>query len=256
MTEKEIRLEDAKALLDANKQALQVLNKKVELLEEVANEEGPEAWQVGRRPYIYTAVGSDGDNGILIEAEDNNYRTSLTDREVFEGRVRVQSDAPFVWTHILTGLLIEPGFESTDNIGFGGIQGDGEGNTSLASLSYSNYRPTINLGFIEEGSSRQLFQSDQQDLALANTKNRRGELLSPEFVNTIRFFAAWPSTSAVVSVGHGPNEPFSLPAECLLPANDVVTVKARPNYWNQNERAGYRSYRVYVGLLGYKILEE
>lgn len=252
-------LKQTKALIAANKQHLQLLNQQVQALEDLlAARQGPGYWEDGVYPYFYTAVDQNDEPGILCDPQ----QSAVLDNVGFEGRIKIQSDAPFVVTHILTcqrqdiGKISTSPFPNPYNVptaflGFQGIMGGGPGTGPTS----PGRAPNVQLGFIEEGSGRQLFQSEEYNPALATNSNNKEELLSPNFFDSTNMFCL--SADGLAFTGHGPNFPFELVSEMELPPNDVVRVMARPEFPGLGENATPSDpvpWRVYVTFLGYKIL--
>lgn len=266
--------EELKALIAANKQHLQLLNQQVKLLEdEVAGDSGYGYWEAGKYPYFYGAVDQADEPGIpCVDTDAPGGPPSVNpagpvsaevDNRTFEGRIKIQSDAPFVVTHILTCQRLDIGKVSGDVVttyafpglqnAFVGIQsGAPDPFTFGANAGNLASAPDVDLGFIEEGSGRQLFQAERLDVSVAGNSNNKEQLLSPTFFNSTRLFR-----SGVGSDGHGPNFAFELTTETLLPPNDVVRVLVRPTFYNNFSLDASPTepiaWRVYVAFLGYKI---
>lgn len=231
---------EIKEMLDAEKRTLKLLDARMKDLEVMLADEAMPDWQraAKRHPYIYSAIGNDGLAGIpLVDFNGEEETTQFKAAQVFEGLVTLQSDAPFIWTHI---MCMQQNFDkqyasiqNSDEIGFTALQ---------------------ELGFIENGSGRVLFQADRE--------NQVGELLSVPFFDTYRLYTADEpndNTGATVfrpgayAQGHGPNAAFELPAETALPMNGSLTVQVRPAMYNIADNA-FADERLYVSLLGYKVL--
>lgn len=264
-------LEAIKAMVAANKQHLQLLNQQLKMLQEdVAADEGPKYWADGQDPYFYTMVGQDDEPGVACvdtspPTPAPSGLSARVNNSTFEGLIKIQSDAPFVVTHILACMRIDIGKISQSPYGGGAItaadsfiglqsniQPNGLGNAFALQVS-----PDVDLGFVEQGSGRQLFQAEELDLTLPNANNRN-ILLSPPYFNTMRLFGpAAGSGAGVHSAGPGPNFAFPLVSEEMLPANDVVRVIVRPTYLNSSlynlPGPTPQAWRVFVTLLGYKI---
>jgi len=242
-------IDELKGLLEANKRALQILNQQIAALS--PGPDPTEAREAGRFPYLYAVVDGDGEPGVrVVDPVATSIVSSLDERRDFRGQIVIQSDASFVVTHVLTALRADVGrissfpFVAGGNEGlatFLGIQGGGP---SLDGAARS--APDVELGFVEVGSGRVLFQAEES----AGTTRVTDALLTGEFFNSTRLFAI----NQVNSVGHGPNTPFDLVSECLLPPNDVIEVIVRPTFYNNlSDANGVVPWRVYVALLGYKI---
>jgi hypothetical protein len=218
--------EQVKEMIAASKRAKSLLDRRLlDLKGLVADEEERGMFEhIKEYPYFYGAMGSDGQPGILpsdqfVDTTDIDAvagRGSFRDLSV--GTVQLQEDAPFVWTHVAA-------------------MRDGDANLD-----------GVQLGFIENGSGRVLFQAET-----LKTKGD-GELLESEWFTTQREYAgAAPlssvtlglilSTPGAYAQGHGPCALFELPAETVLPVNGTVTVQARST----------GSPRLYVALVGYKV---
>jgi hypothetical protein len=289
MTPDQIRaLQEA---VDANKRMLQVLDGRLEelsRLEKMRHLEQPWGWlgeDMGRQPYFYGAVSSDLTEqsnsgnltpGILVTTQSKSppfiLPSGAEDDTRFTGMVQIQEDAPFVWTHIMATGRVEVPYEDeqlvqenqqpsrTQPFPFVSLSGLSPAGNSLF--------PKFDLGFVERGSGRVLFESQRADRLLAGNPNDKNQLLPSTLFDTQRvFFANGGSNANVEGVsaaapGHGPSSAFELPAEVLLPQSGTVEVQVRPlGLWNQAQDLGggvslRLAFYVYVTLCGYKILEE
>ena len=229
-----------KEVLAAERRTLQLLDGQIVELEALLSEEdAPDAQNAAKvHPYFYGVMGSDGQPGIILNDGDaQGPRTGIGNPIVFEGVAQIQEDAPFVWTHILLTqnvLNSQPLFASVQ----------GMSSLQLASL--------LEVGFIDNGSGRVLFQADRN--------NAVGEFLSTPFFDTLREYEADEPDRVAGSTlcrpgayaqGHGPNAAFELPAEVVLPASGAVTVQVKPALFDLDN--DLTAVRVYVALLGYKI---
>jgi hypothetical protein len=241
--------EAVKEMLLAEKRTMKLLDARINDLEQLIREEELPEWQAAakRHPFFYSAIGVDGEPGIpLVDNLDFGAvddQVSQFEREkIFEGLVTIQNDAPFVWTHIMTVQTVLDSF-------YASIQESSPLLTSGAALQQ--------LGFIDNGSGRVLFQADRE--------NDVGELLAAPFFDTYRNYDAdepddnFPGGGlnvayrpGVYAQGHGPNAPFELPAETVLPMNGSVTVQAKPLIYNVTDN-DIEEQRLYVTLLGYKV---
>jgi hypothetical protein len=288
MTPDQIRaLQEA---VDANKRMLQVLDGRLQELSELEKMRHLEQpWgnlgeEMGRQPYFYGVISSDpaennpdGETtpGILIvenRRDDVFSPASIYGAERdkrFSGIVQIQEDAPFVWTHIMATGVIE--YEYDEQL-FPGVDVPGiDVPTPFSSLSGIYPQsvqggfpfPKFDIGFVETSSGRVLFESQRADRFLAGNPNDKNQLLPIAFFDTQRgYFPNGLSSDNVQGVsagapGHGPSSAFELPAEVLLPQSGTVEVQVRPlNLWNFAGDGTRLSYRIYVTLCGYKILEE
>lgn len=202
----------------------------------------------GEYPTWYGAVGADGRPGFLIGDLDTTplgFATPNNDGRVFQGRVVIDSDAPFVWTGILATARYALDQNTVPAIMQASYQGI-QGGAGVGGNVFDDQFPDIRVGFVEAGSGRELFQA-QED-------GQTGVLLSSEMLNTMRLYGSFNAMGATAA-GHGPNEPFYLPAKTVLAANDVVYINAQAAFFNFGPPVlnPARPLRLYITLLGYKI---
>lgn len=221
-----------KNLIAANRWLLQQLDTQLALLREHLDVDRRD--RLNRHPHFYSALGEDGQNGILLGPGPAREYT---------GKVRIDPDSPFMWTHVLVAQRFEAPVDKVADRGFMGVWRGAAGTEADAP-------PTVDLGFIDQGAGRVLFQSERQspdggpDAAdtlvtgalfdLAGMHRVSGGGFSDGIVNQ------WAG-------GLGPNFGLKLGAEVALPPNDVIEVRAKPSFIDE------RLPRVYVTLLGYKV---
>lgn len=249
-------LEAAKAAVESNARSLQLLDDRIACLQKLL--EGTDE-DVGQYPYFYGAIGADDLEGIRLGplAGANAQRN-----QVYEGRIEIQEDAPFVWTHILTA------YRNTDpaNLNINSFQGIFYSAEELSTLFDG-----IHLGFIERGSGHELFQAELLSPAIAAAtspfnlaldRNIVGQVPVGSTLNTPSFypppfFGVGPASGGPFdqSAGTGPNFAYPLSKEVLLPASGVMTVQAKIGM-NSIPGVVADPPRVFVTLLGYKIFGE
>jgi hypothetical protein len=229
-------LDAAKLMLAAHKQSLQLLDQRIATVQKLITAD-EELERLPDYPYFYAAMGEDGLDGIPLFPGPNREYT---------GKIEVQADAPFVWTHIQACLRytnpLALGPSSFVSI-WGGADSRDE-----------RYPPSVSLGFVEEGSGRVLFQSDRREVGVGGN-NVDTSLISGNLFDVVNVHDMDDvGTTTGWSAGNGPLTVMNLAKDVLLPENDVVTVRARPSYV---ERFGEDpDARLYVTLLGYKIFGE
>jgi hypothetical protein len=225
-----------KNLIATSRRQLQLLDKETALLRKLVDAD--HVPDDSNYPYFYGAVGEDGNEGITVDAGIAGPVREVT------GRVIVQSDAPFVWTHVAMAQRHINPTEIGDSATMGVWMGSGG---TFLTTNPNN----IDIGFVEEGSGRVLFQSDEIDPV--SGANEIGKLVSGASYNTAGMYGLYGGgVLNEVAGGNGPNYVFPLPRQTMLPANDVVLVKLRPNNTDFNSNDP----RVYVTLIGYKIFED
>lgn len=234
-----------------------------------SNSPGNQGVAEGQSPYFYGAIGRDGQPGVIIgdQAEQPTFAPLIgaEPRRNWYGNIQIQNDAPFVWTHLMATACVETKYSRTANPeqfpttygAFGAINGSGRprGSRTL---------PRLDIGFTETSSGRVLYQSNRFDPPTTS-----GELLPAALFDTMREFQIRGSNAAVsgaafysaMDSGHGPSTLFELPAEVLIPKNGVVEVALQTlGIYNDflNTEGSYASQlpRVFVTMLGYKIIEE
>lgn len=234
--------------LRANRRTCALLERQIRELEVLCRQDVlPDG---GEYPTWYGAVGTDGKAGFRVgDDSQSGYTSWLDDNRQFQGRVVIDSDAPFVWTGILATTRYD--LRQTDEYGttretvsYKSLQ-NAPSNSVYGSPTERSQYPDIRLGFVDAGSGRELFQAQQDD--------KVGALLSPELFNTFRIFERDSALSGVDAPGHGPNQAFALPAKTVLAANDVVLINAQASFFNFAPEGSLFPLRVYVTLLGYKI---
>lgn len=227
-------------MLKANRRMNALLARQVQELEVLLAEDTlPDG---GEYPTWYGVVGNDGEPGFLI-GDENPVGTGTTptlDNRHFQGRVVIDSDAPFVWTGILATARYARDANTTPTVMARSYQGI-QGGAGVGGNTTDDDFPDIRLGFVEAGSGRELFQA-QEDA-------QGGVLLSSEMFNTQRIYGSYDNVEASAP-GHGPNEAFQLPAKTVLSANDVILINAQASFFNF---LGVEPLRLYVTLLGYKV---
>jgi len=232
--------------LRANRRMCALLDREVRELEVLLQEDDlPDG---GEYPTWFGAIGADGNPGFLIGDVDTTplgFATFETDGRHFQGRIQLDSDAPFVWTGVLATARWALEQNTTPAVLQAAYQGIQGGHGVGGNLRDDQF-PDIRLGFVEAGSGRELFQAQEN----AQT----GVLLSSEMLNTQRLYGAFQNMGATAP-GHGPNEPFMLPSKTVLPANDVIFVDAQAAYFNMGPPLfpSNLPLRLFVTLLGYKI---
>lgn len=250
-------------LTDAENELRQVLR----MHELARNAPGNQGVEEGRNPYFYGAQGEDGLPGILVGdqviAPTFNPALSAEPARHWKGTVRIQSDAPFVWTHTLMTASFQVDYRSPTVP----LTSTYNGFVSLSGLginTFSQRMPRFDVGFTEVGSGRVLYQAQRFE-----PPDVTGQLVPASMFDVMRLYCPLvaPRGTAVTQytvsdMGHGPSTPFELSNEVQLSANDVVEVSLRPlgPYNGGAEGSGELSYRyqprVFVTLLGYKLVEE
>lgn len=232
--------EELKNLVASNKRLLQHLDAQIDYLR--LKLEVDRSDKHGRMPFFYSAVGEDGENGILLGPAPN--------RE-FVGRISIEEDAPFVWTHVLAAQRFTSPVSTVGDRGFMSIWNGAGGAPAKNPLN-------VDLGFIEEGSGRILYQSERQNPV--SGPDDTGLLVSGAVFDSTGMHPAGLGGFAASVVtqwagGKGPNFAKELPAEVVLPANDVVSIRAKPQAIDTGGAdSASRSPRLYVTLVGYKVL--
>lgn len=242
--------------VEVNKRELEVLDAEIaelKKLEYVTQLTTPE--EDGVHPYLYSVIGADGLPGILIPGSLlEPGKSGIVPRTFFEGVVPIHADAPFIWTHTAATYLF---WRDSDYVDTGGnvIQPNFP-NAQYQSLctpqtqNHSAGFPSINLGFIDSASGRVFFQSEEQQTGIGGSETK-GELTPGSVFDTHKILGYFSNIDG--APGHGPNNLFELPAQTELPMNGTIRVLAQPGFYNFSQ--GRISFRVFVSLLGYKILE-
>ncbi len=224
-------------MLAAHKQALQLLDQRIATANKLIEADDEEE-RIPDYPYFYGVIGEDGEDGIPLFPGPN--------RE-YIGKIQIQADAPFVWTHIQTCLrYTNPAAQGPQSFMSIWSGADGRDEREV---------PSVSFGLVEEGSGRVLFQSNRRGPD-GNGNEVETQLIDGNVFDTINLHdmddvgstTGWPT-------GNGPITVMNLPVDVLLPDNDVITVKARPTYVDRAV-GGAPEARLYVTLLGYKIFGE
>jgi len=261
-------------MLAANERMLSTLTdaenelRRVLRMHELArNAPGNQGVEEGRNPYFYGVQGADGQPGILVGDQTATPPfNALLDAEParhWMGTVRIQSDAPFVWTHTLMTAAfqidtVDPDVGNSSQFGyFLSVSGAG------FDRQFVERMPRFDVGFTEAGSGRVLYQAQRFE-----PPEVTGQLVPSSLFDVMRLFqlnvpptAQFSTSYTVADQGHGPSTYFENPHEVLLSANDVVEVSVRPlgeyNFFTDRDPTFQRiSPRVFVTLLGYKLVEE
>lgn len=245
----------ARAALDANKMLLQVLDEKVAALKAAAAITEDQREESGSHPYFYSVVGADDEPGIRLS--DGPGSTAQPGRS-YVGRIEIQEDSPFVWTHIMTSIRAPdanvPSFFGTF---FGG---DGAGVTASGPGA-------LRLGFTEQGSGHNLFQAEILSPGTASASaagldadqgaNLIGRLPLATTLNTLGVYdteSTFGGQFDGIPIGLGPNFPYPLTNEVVLPNSGVIEVRAQTGLTETPDPSD--PWRVYVTLMGYKIFGE
>jgi hypothetical protein len=267
--------EQMQELVRANRRALQVLdsqeNEVRQLLQLHNMSRGAQGQGVaqGRNPYFYGALGADGEPGVLLGDQTTTppFQPTLSDwtRRHWTGTVQIQNDAPFVWTHLAVTGAFQVDVTSDADASFRSISQFVSVAGSSRTVTPPERFPRVDLGFVETGSGRVLLQARRVD---PQRNLEEAPLLPPGLFDTQRLFeinvtptSQFAANYTVSDQGHGPSSFFPLPDEVLLPVNGVVEVSAHPRGQYNESLAGEGvsvriSPRVYVTLIGYKILED
>ncbi|RLC32859.1 hypothetical protein DRH13_00925 [Candidatus Woesebacteria bacterium] len=243
--------------LETNKRQLELLDVEIKELQKLKFvNKLPTPEEDGVHPYLYSVIGTDGLPGILIDNFPNEIaKSGQAPRTFFEGIIRVHADAPFIWTHTATTASF---WRDTNNVDTGGnIIPLNVPNSQFQSImngqsaNHATQSPTYNLGFIDSSSGRVFFQSEQQQAQVGGSETK-GELTPGSVFDTNKTLTYF--TNIEGAPGHGPCNFMENPAQTELPMNGTIRVLAQPSVFNQD--GGRISFRVYVSLLGYKILED
>ena len=267
------QVEVVKESIAANRRMAQTLDRRIAQLKALAvleNDSSRPAGnlgdEIGQDPYFYGVLGRDGLPGVVIgdqsttaaQATPNPLHGS-EDRRIWTGVIQLQNDAPFVWTHMaVTGTFFVP--TATAGVAANPAYRPFITTSGKELMKPQNFRfPRLDIGLIEVGSGRVLFQADRFD-----PPDTRGELIPTTLFDVMRHFRPNAIVSPIADViessagapGHGPSTMFELPAEVELPKNGVVEVQARAQQaFNAFTSSGPTLYipRLYVTLIGYKV---
>lgn len=242
--------EDLKTLIAANRQALQFLDGQVKELNSLVNlnaaQEAEDEAKV--RPFFYGVVDENDEPGISLNHSNDDDEVGLEDLHRFQGFVRIHEDAPFVWTGLLATMRQNVGDNRSQKF-FRGIYA---ANSAI-------YMGGLQLGFTDVGAGRALFQAE---LGNENTGSGGDQLLAPSMYEVVQTYSGQQSYSdggqrefGCNAPGHGPSDFFHLPSEMLLPSSGVIQVDAIPSFlYQQGDLTSTDDYRLFICLLGYKIL--
>lgn len=247
-----------KEQLTSNRRLLQLLGEKrtalqrrVELLREMHNP------GVGQEPFFYSAVDADDEPGIEISQQTGTAGVANVlgsdNKMMFRGVVKIQDDAPFIWTHV--GVTMRFLYDTSPATNTLQEQEDADLASVFKGASEldSELNNTLEIGFIDVTSGRSLWQSrTASDDAIFDGE---GGLFPVSLfdLNPTNSPAA-PAGAAYVP-GHGPTGLYQLPAEVEIPTSSAVEVLIRST---RVPGAGYNGFtnprfRAYVTLGGYKI---
>lgn len=269
--------ETLKAMIETAKRSMNMLDLQLHQLSVLS---GNEAERVAfddaeDQPFFYGLLGPDGEPGLSMgqtaagvpTASSTEWKSALEDPFIFTGYVRLQSDAPFIWTHVLVcqafpELDIGTEYLKTDppTQPFSGIQRAGTPGNQVGVWvpppdspvpGKVTTPPIVELGFVDDASGRILFQ--------ANRQLEQGHLMPGEMFDTVSLFPDFPDDdfdkAGSNSPGHGPRMTARLPCEVTLPANGVLRVMAKPSFYDfiQDDNDYLRASRLYVTLVGRKV---
>ena len=103
MQEKDLKdqLSATRRLLQLASEKRKALQRRVSLLREMNNP------GVGREPFFYSAIDSDEEPGIVISQDfDPSNFLGSDNRQRFTGFIKINDDAPFIWTHVGVALRL------------------------------------------------------------------------------------------------------------------------------------------------------
>ena len=219
----------------------------------------------GVHPYFYGVVGDDQLPGVLIPFIPNEEtKSGIAPRKHFDGIIRTHADAPFIWTHLATTFRAYRSESHTDQGGH--LIESNQRTNAYQSLfnpgaASSVVFPNFDIGIEDTSSGKIFFQADSQRTGPSNelafgvlpSSVQKGLLPPGMIANTHNNLA--PIINIDGASGHGPNQLFELSAQTELPMNGTFRVIVRPSFWNPGGVGDHSSFRVFVSLVGYKILE-
>lgn len=223
------------------KRDLQLLRAENDVLEKhVVFQEQENFEGVGSQPCMYSVIGSDGEEGIPVQATAAALASTR-----FSGNVTIEDDCPFVWTHLgVTYRFIydEPPASSTfleqEARDLAGVFGSVDSSSTLPCHWY--------IGVTENGSGRNLIQGAVVD----SSGTRQDNVLIPAKLFDVNR-AANPNREAPL---HGPQTLHELASEVLIPTSGSLSVEVMINASSQFISSFTNGrFRFYATFLGYKI---
>jgi len=266
-----------KERIELNRKNLEVLDHKIEELEKlkfVSSLPVPE--RDGCHPFFYQAYGErylDVTSGETMESAPGIHvpfvdsqppQSGIVPRRVFEGTIQIDADAPFIWTHVgatyrrefVTSIRDQGGHLIPHNTY--GEKFQSVSNPVLINQetipAFTNDPPIFNIGLLDSASGRYFFQAEEQDVNIGGSETR-GELPPGALLDFNKNLGVFANIEG--APGHGPCNLVELPAQTELPISGTMRVQVQPTQFNRNWTLTadvHPSYRVFVVLLGYKIL--
>lgn len=241
--------------LAANRRLLQLLAQKrsalqrrVSLLREMHNP------GVGREPFFYSAVDANDEPGILIQQNSDPTALLGTDNRLrFTGMVKLQDDAPFIWTHIGVTLRYLIDTSPASNTLQEQEDADLDSVFKTASEMGAEFNNALQIGFIDSSSGRNLMQPQLEttDAAFAGEEG----LFPVTLFNLNNTDAETAPAGGGKVPSHGPTGLYQLPAEVEMPTSGAVEVILKSSRVPGSTTSGLNNprFRAYVTLGGYKI---
>jgi len=231
-----------KALIDIRRK-LQLARAQNDVLEKKVIAQEQEFAGMGGQPFFYSAIGSDGQPGVLVDPTDETQFANNNNQ--YSGFVNIEEDAAFVWTHV--GLtrrfvgVVDPTSQTED------FQAGVRLLSTFRSTAQrlNDATAVFHVGFVDTSSGRVLFQSKSSDNTL------RADGLLPTSVFDVNRSCVFQGEAP----GHGAEELWALPKESVLAASGALEVRITSSFVLGNDPGinpeDYR-YRVYTSLFGYK----